>query len=142
MLSKIVLDKSESLPLYMQLYEQIKDIIEQNQLHDDKLPSIRSLSSALGVNNITVINAYKLLEKEDYIYTIKGSGTFIKKPELKEETLLTEDGDMALMLSGIFPFLKNSIDFASASPTPEIFPIELFKQSLIDVLDRDGGSAF
>lgn len=142
MISEIVLDKSDTLPLYMQLYEQIKDIIEQGLLHDDKLPSIRSLSASLTINNITVINAYKLLEKEGYIYTIKGSGTFVKNPELKEETLLTEDGDMALMLSGIFPFLKNSIDFASASPTPEIFPIELFKQSLIDVLDRDGGSAF
>lgn len=142
MLSKIILDKSDTTPLYMQVYEQIKDLIEQDQIQDDKLPSIRALSSLLGVNNITVINAYKLLEKEDYIYTVKGSGTFIQKPDLKEETLLTEDGDMALMLSGIFPFLKNSIDFASASPTPEMFPIELFKQSLIDVLDRDGGSAF
>ena len=142
MLSKIVLDKSKSLPLYLQLYEQIKDLIEEDKLEDNKLPSIRSLSSLLGVNNITVINAYRVLEKEDYIYTIKGSGTFIKKHDLKEETLLTEDGDMALMLSGIFPFLKNSIDFASASPTPEMFPIELFKQALIDVLDRDGGSAF
>ncbi|MDY0236830.1 MAG: PLP-dependent aminotransferase family protein, partial [Gudongella sp.] len=142
MLSNISLNKSDSIALYMQLYEQIKNLIDLDQLKEDKLPSIRSLSALLSVNNITVINAYKLLEKEDYIYTIKGSGTFIKKTELKEETLLTEDGDMALMLSGIFPFLKNSIDFASASPTPEMFPIELFKQSLIDVLDRDGGSAF
>ncbi len=142
MLSEIVLDKSKSLPLYLQLYEQIKDLIEENKLKEDKLPSIRALAGLLGVNNITVINAYKLLEKEDYIYTIKGSGTFIKNPDLKEESLLSEDGDMALMLSGIFPFLKNSIDFASASPTPEMFPIELFKHALIDVLDRDGGSAF
>lgn len=142
MLSNIILNKSDTLPLYMQLYEEIKALIEQEQLVDDKLPSIRRLSSLLGINNITVINAYKLLEKEDYIYTVKGSGTFVKNHEEKEESLLTEDGDMALMLSGIFPFLKNSIDFASVSPTPEMFPIELFKESLIDVLDRDGGSAF
>ena len=39
-------------------------------------------------------------------------------------------------------YLKIAINFASVSPTPELFPIEEFKQSLIEVLDRDKGKAF
>jgi DNA-binding transcriptional MocR family regulator len=53
-----------------------------------------------------------------------------------------EEGDIELMLSGIFPLLKDSIDFASVSPIPDLFPIEEFKQSLVEVLDRDRGEAF
>lgn len=53
-----------------------------------------------------------------------------------------EDEDIELMIGGIMPISKNSINFASVSPTPEIFPMEEFKQSLIEVLDRDKGNAF
>ena len=142
MIKDIQLSKKSSTPLYIQLYESIRDEIEENKLESDKLPSIRALAKELEVNNVTVVNAYKLLEKEDYIYTIKGSGTFIKKPSFSQDSSLVEEGDMELMLSGIFPLLKNSIDFASVSPTPELFPIDEFKKSLVEVLDRDGGEAF
>lgn len=46
------------------------------------------------------------------------------------------------MVSGILPISKGSINFASISPTPDLFPIEEFKQSLVEVLDRDAGLAF
>ena len=142
MLKDIQINRNSSTPLYIQLYEKIRDEIEENKLQADKLPSIRALAKQLEVNNITIVNAYKLLEKEDYIYTIKGSGTFIKKPSFSQDSSLVEEGDIELMLSGIFPLLKNSIDFASVSPTPEYFPIDEFKKSLVEVLDRDGGEAF
>ena len=53
----IKLDKSLDQPLYIQLYEQIKDYIEEEKYESDKLPSIRSLSKQLGVNNVTVVSA-------------------------------------------------------------------------------------
>ena len=53
-----------------------------------------------------------------------------------------EDEDIELMISGILPISKDSINFSSVSPTPEMFPIEEFKESLIEVLDRDKGNAF
>lgn len=141
-LKDIRLQKDSGTPLYIQLYETIRNAIEDDNLQSEKLPSIRALAKQLQVNNVTVVNAYKLLEQDNYIYTLKGSGTFVKKPSFSKESTLVEEGDMELMLSGIFPLLKNSIDFASVSPTPELFPIEEFKKSLIDVLDRDGGHAF
>lgn len=136
------IDKDLDKPLYLQLYEKIKLLIEENQVDDERLPSIRSLAKELGVNNVTVINAYKHLEQEGYVYSIGGSGTYVKKLPFSEDIQFVEEGDMDLMLSGILPIARESINFASVSPTPDIFPIEEFKQALVEVLDRDGGHAF
>jgi len=141
-MNNLVLDKEIEKPLYIQLYESIKSLIEENLIENEKLPSIRKLSNQLGVNNVTVINAYKLLEQEGYVYSLEGSGTYIKKVPFSEDMSYIEDGDMDLMLSGILPISKESINFASVSPTPDLFPIEEFKHALIEVLDRDGGLAF
>ena len=137
-----LLDKNSGEALYLQLYKEIKRQIEENELKDSKLPSIRKLSKLLGVNNITVINAYKMLEQEGYVYSIEGSGTYINKIPNTDELAYLDDGDMDLMLYGILPINKDSLNFASVSPTQDLFPIEEFKNALIEVLDRDGGHAF
>ena len=141
-MNDFVLNKNSAEPLYVQLYSEIKRQIEQSELDDEKLPSIRKLSKKLGVNNITVINAYKMLEQEGYVYSIEGSGTYVSKITNSSELAYLDDGDMDLMLSGILPINKDSVNFASVSPTPDLFPIEEFKHALIEVLDRDGGQAF
>lgn len=141
-MERIKLDKKSDIPLYIQLYEQFKDLIENNQIKMDKLPSIRKLAKSLGVNNVTVVSAYRLLEQEGYVYSIKGSGTYIKKLSVPQEMPYIEEGDLELMVSGILPVNKDSINLASMSPTPDLFPIEEFKHALIEVLDRDGGQAF
>lgn len=135
------LNKNIDTPLYIQLYEYIKTEIEENQLQMDKLPSIRKLSKSLGVNNVTIISAYKLLESQGYVYSIEGSGTYLKKVQNILNQNLDEE-DMELMISGILPISKDSINFASISPTSDLFPIEEFKQALVQVLDINGGEAF
>lgn len=135
------IDKNLDTPLYIQVYNYIKNKIENNELKEgDKLPSIRNLSKQLGVNNITIVNAYKLLEQDRYVYSVKGSGTYVRKKY--DIVTYMEDGDIELMTSGVLPISKDSINFSSVSPTPEIFPIEEFKKTLIEVLDRDKGNAF
>lgn len=141
-MKNLKLDKNIDTPLYIQLYKQIKDLIEEDLIDEEKLPSIRKLSKNLGINNVTVVSAYNLLEKEGYVYSVKGSGTYIKKIPLEMEIPYLEEGDMELMTSGILPISKDSINLASVSPTPDFFPIEDFKKSLVEVLDRDKGSAF
>ncbi len=141
-MKNINLDKESDLALYIQLYESIKGLIEKDLVKEDKLPSIRALAKSLQVNNVTVVSAYKLLEQEGYVYSVKGSGTYIKKLALPEEISTIENGDMDLMSSGILPIHPNAINFASVSPTPDLFPIEDFKKVLIEILDRDGGEAF
>ena len=139
----MIINKDLNTPLYIQVYENVKNMIEKDTFKEgEKLPSIRSLAKKLKVNNITIVNAYKLLEQEGYVYSIKGSGTYIRKPNYNINMPYFEDGDIELMIGGILPLSKDSINFASASPTPDIFPIGEFKQALIEVLDRDKGNAF
>ena len=77
----MLIDKELNTPLYIQLYENIKSLIEKKELKEgEKLPSIRSLAKKLKVNNITIVNAYKFLEQEGYVYSIKGSGTYVRLP--------------------------------------------------------------
>ena len=66
-------------PMYEQIEEQIKEAICNNQAEDNEpLPSVRQLSSKLNVSAITIKRAYADLEKEGFIYTVAGKGTFVK----------------------------------------------------------------
>ncbi|MEG0580233.1 MAG: GntR family transcriptional regulator, partial [Niameybacter sp.] len=69
----IQLDNTSSEPLYLQLFGQIKQAILEDQLPVSlRLPAIRTLAKDLGVNNVTVINAYKQLESSGYVTSKKG----------------------------------------------------------------------
>ncbi len=139
----MIIDRDSKTPLYIQLYEQLKLKIEDNKLKaGEKLPSIRSLSKELNVNNITVVNAYKLLEQENYIYSIRGSGTYVKPSTSSINLESLEAGNMKLMTDGILSLKKDNINLSSATPDPDLFPVEKFKESIIEVLDRDKGLAF
>ena len=52
-----------------------------------------------------------------------------KKPGYNINMSYIEDGDIELMIGGILPPSKDSINFASASPTPDIFPISEFNKA-------------
>ena len=139
----MLIDKNSSIPLYIQVYNNIKKMIESEELKGgEKLPSIRTLAKKLNVNNITIVNAYNLLEKEGYIFSVKGSGTYVRYGNYDVSQYLEDNRDVQMMAEGVLPISKDCINFASVSPTPELFPIEEFKQSLIEVLDRDKGNAF
>ncbi len=127
-------DHTSTEPLYAQLFHYLKELIVTNKLpFGEKLPPIRTFSKELGVNNITVINAYKQLEVAGYVTPKQGSGFYIsKKAALKMPPLPTSLTDES----------KQLIDLSSASPDPSIFPTETFKQYLVEVIDRDKGFAF
>lgn len=72
------LDIKSRLPLYEQLIEKIKELIIKGILKkDEKLPSVRSLATSLTVNPNTIQKSYKELERQGYIYSIKGKGNFV-----------------------------------------------------------------
>ena len=48
---------------------------------DEKLPSVRTLAVELSINPNTIQRAYMELEKDGFIYTVKGKGNFVKKDE-------------------------------------------------------------
>ena len=87
----IIIDNKSGVPIYDQIYSQIKaQIIGDALRQDEALPSIRSLAKDLRISVITTKRAYDELEAEGFIYTLPGKGSFVapKTPELlREENL-------------------------------------------------------
>lgn len=87
----IIIDNKSGVPIYDQIYSQIKaQIIGDTLRQDEALPSIRSLAKDLRISVITTKRAYDELESEGFIYTLPGKGSFVapKNTELlREENL-------------------------------------------------------
>lgn len=141
----IHLDRESDTPLYIQLFWQLKSLIKEGVFQpDEKLPPIRMLASEIGVNSITVVNAYKQLEKEGLACSRIGSGTYIS-PANRDECptfAYEESDDLRMMERGQISVKGDTINFASATPTPDLFPVENFKALVNRVLDRDKGDVF
>ncbi len=74
----IQLDFKDSRPLYEQIKEKIKDLIISGAVkQNEKIPSVRELAQMLTINPNTIQKAYKELEAEGCIYSVKGKGNFI-----------------------------------------------------------------
>ncbi|MCR1933817.1 GntR family transcriptional regulator [Clostridium tepidum] len=75
---KILISNASDQPIYEQIICQIKAAIIQGQLEEGEiLPSIRNLAKEVGVSVITTKRAYEELEKEGFVETVKGKGTFV-----------------------------------------------------------------
>lgn len=84
--AKIQIDKSSHVPIYDQVEEQIKGLIQAGQLKSgDQLPTIRELSVDLSVNFNTVALAYRDLSNEGVIITERGKGTFVANTPGEDE---------------------------------------------------------
>ena len=72
------LDMKSSKSVYEQVIDKIKELVMTGVLEEgSKLPSVRELSRQLTINPNTVQKAFKELERDGYIYTVSGKGTFI-----------------------------------------------------------------
>ncbi|TDA68837.1 MAG: GntR family transcriptional regulator [Clostridia bacterium] len=80
-------DPAAGTPLYQQIIEEIKTAIQRGALAPgERLPSVRQLSLDLTVNPNTVARAYLELEREGFITTARGTGTFVADhPPVPEE---------------------------------------------------------
>lgn len=75
----LTIDKKSKIPLYEQLYEQLKQqIISGSMAAGQRLPATRELSSEYQLSRNTIINAYRQLEIEGYIKPITGSGYYVE----------------------------------------------------------------
>ena len=87
----IFINNKSGVPIYEQIYEQLKSHIISGELkEDDPLPSIRSLAKDLRISVITTKRAYYELERDGYVYTVASKGFFVaaKNVELlREENL-------------------------------------------------------
>lgn len=72
------MDVRSRKPIYEQLVERLKELIITEILKtDEQLPSVRTLAQQLTINPNTIQKAYRELENQGYIYSIKGKGSFV-----------------------------------------------------------------
>jgi GntR family transcriptional regulator len=87
----IIISNSADEPIYAQIVRQIKNLVMRGDIVEDELlPSIRTLAKELQISVITTKRAYEELEREGYIATVPGKGTFVaaQNKELLQEARL------------------------------------------------------
>lgn len=88
---KIIIHNNSMIPIYEQIVDKIKTQILDNTLKEGEgLPSVRTLARDLKISALTVKKAYDQLDREGFITTIHGKGSFVLSvnPEAKREDLL------------------------------------------------------
>lgn len=108
----ILIRNTGDMPIYEQIVQQIKHLILKGELAEGTLlPSMRLLAKELRISVITTKRAYEELEREGFITTVTGKGSFVagKNMELvreeylrRIETLLGQSVDLAR--EGNIPF--------------------------------------
>ena len=74
----IVISNQSGKPIYEQITEQVKALIISGELKEgDALPSMRLLAKELRISVITTKRAYEELEREGFLYSITGKGSFV-----------------------------------------------------------------
>ncbi len=93
----ILINNSSGQPLYEQIEEQIKSQILSGELSEgDALPSMRVLAKDLKISIITTKRAYEDLERDGFIVSVTGKGSFVKglNSEFVRESMLFEIEEM------------------------------------------------
>lgn len=105
---KIIISNSSEKPIYEQITAQVKNAIMSGELEaGDPLPSLRLLARELRVSIISTKRAYEELEKEGYIESMQGKGSFVtgRNRELMKEEQFRK----------IEECLQNAVDMARVS---------------------------
>lgn len=74
----ILIDYSDRRPIYEQIIDRFEQLILCGALEaDSPMPSVRSLAMELSINPNTIQRAYQELERNGFIYAVKGKGSFV-----------------------------------------------------------------
>ena len=96
----ILLDYKDNRPLYEQVTEKLQELMLLGVLEEDsQMPSVRSMAMELTINPNTIQRAYSALERDGYLYTVKGRGSFVgsimRLKESKKKHLVNQLGVLA-----------------------------------------------
>ncbi len=85
---KMIISNSSSIPIYEQIKNSIIEQIMNDELQEDEIiPSIRNLAQDIKISVMTIKKAYDELERDGYIISRQGKGTFVapKNTELAKD---------------------------------------------------------
>ncbi len=75
----IFIDYNDKRPIYEQIIDRFQTLIINGALEPNmQLPSVRALAIELSINANTIQRAYSELEREGYIYSVKGRGNYVR----------------------------------------------------------------
>ena len=117
---KMIISNSSSVPIYEQIKKSIINQILEGKLNEDELlPSIRVLAQDIKISAMTIKKAYDELEKEGYLKSIQGKGTFVapKNTELAREQAQKD----------IEKYIEKIVDISNRFEIDEKDVIEIFK---------------
>lgn len=143
----IKLEKSPGSPLYLQLCDTLAEKISRGDLvPGERLPSERDLARSLGISRTTVVNAYDELRSRALVRGQVGRGTFVNaspdatgapfawRGKVSRNALRTVDPTLRwLAMTAPSPQV---ISFAAAVPALDLFPTEMFRESMDAVLQQ------
>jgi GntR family transcriptional regulator len=104
-MNNIIIRTTSQKPIYQQLYEQISSQILNGDLTSDTLlPSIRTTAKELRISIITIKKTWEILERNGYIYTVAGKGSYVKKNtkatlDKKKIQVIKKDLEDSILLS-------------------------------------------
>ena len=116
----MIISNSSSVPIYEQTKQSIINQILDGELREDELlPSIRVLAQDIKISAMTIKKAYDELEKEGYLKSIQGKGTFVapKNTELAREQAQKD----------IEKYIEKIVDISNRFEIDEKDVIEIFK---------------
>src|ERR1700719_3496626 len=129
------IDAQSDVPLYRQVFQQLKDSINDGRLaRGSKLPATRELAGQLGLNRTTVSAAYELLESEGLITGHVGRGSFVADGISKRTQLNWSDVLEPAPQSQAAPASTPPASFSSSRPSELLFPLEEFRSSCAEVI--------
>ena len=148
----LTLEHDSSIPLYRQIYVQIRDMILDGEIEPrSKLPPSRHVAASHHVARVTVTTAYDQLREEGFVTSRVGAGTYVcqieQDPHGREGTpdpylpSLSRWGQRVQALNDVIsrPAAAKSrlIDFGFGRSFPHIFPYDIWRRLLARYLSTD-----
>jgi len=153
---KINIDQKSPFPLYLQVKNQIREMILNDILSEGfKLPPTRKLAQSLNVSRSTIVLAYDELIAEGFIESLVGSGSRVKNKNSCGGDIFQSLNwaqfsifSNASLQDSLFKNIldacsyEDNISFAGGVPARECLPLEELKQIFNQIIEREGSKLF
>lgn len=119
------LDVKSHKSIYEQITDGFKELIMTGSLVcGEKMPSVRELSKKLGVNPNTIQKAYRELERQGYVYTTAGVGTFVGD----RESIIVGSEELSAAKEALWEAFKELLFLGIGFEEAKNMAAELFKE--------------
>lgn len=128
-------EKEISIPIYKQLYDQIRQQIMEGVLSkDEKLTPTRELAAEYHISRNTVIQAYRQLEAEGYVRSVTGSGYFVEDLKFFQDCCQKEQPEQTIPKNvskreKLYDFNYGDLDY-------NCYCSKAWRQNVIEAYDR------